>query len=326
MAVSRLDQLVQFYFVQALAPSTTRSYESAKKRYLAFCTSASMAPLPVTEPGLMGFVVSLAADGLTSSSIKCYLSAVRHLQLSFGMGDPKVGDMATLQLVLRGVKSAYAKKGLLPRPRLPITPSILLGLRRVWERDAHDYKSIMLWAACTTCFFGFLRSGELTAPSAHDFDPGYHLLLEDVALDSHTHPKLARIRIKASKTDPFRKGLDIFLGSTDNRLCPVAALAAYLAIRGHAPGPLFRFASGSFLTRVAFVREVRKALAEAGFNSAHFAGHSFRKGAASTAAAVGMEDSIIKILGRWESSAYQLYVQLPREQLASMSARLAPKQ
>ncbi len=239
-------------------------------------------------------------------TIKCYmcLSAVRHLQLSFGMGDPKVGDMATLQLVLRGVKSAYAKKGLHPRPRLPISPAILLGLRRVWECLRHDYNSIMLWAACTTCFFGFLRSGEITAPSAQSYDPTYHLVLEDVALDNHTHPQLVRIRIKASKKDPFRKGVNIFLGHTGNRLCPVAALAAYLAIRGQTLGPLFHFAEVSFLTRDAFVREVRRALTEAGLKCSSYAGHSFRIGAASTATAAGVEDSVIKTLGRWEISAY----------------------
>lgn len=29
---------------------------------------------------------------------------------------------------------------------------------------------IMLWAACLLCFFGFLRSGEITVPSNSMFD------------------------------------------------------------------------------------------------------------------------------------------------------------
>ncbi len=177
--------------------------------------------------------------------------------------------------------------------------------------------------ACTTCFFGFLRSGEIVAPTAHSYDPTYHLVLEDVALDNHIQPQLVRIRIKASKMDLFRKGVNIFLARTGNRLCPVAALVAYLAIRGQTPGPLFRFAAGSFLTRDAFVREVRKALTEADLKCSSYAGHSFRIGAATTAAAAGVEDSVIKTLGRWESSSYKLYVRLPREQLASISHKLA---
>ena len=60
-------------------------------------------------------------------------------------------------------------------------------------------------------------------------------------------------------------------------------------------------------------------------NIAHastYAGHSFWIGAATTAAEKGIEDSVIKMLGRWESSAYQLYVRSSREMLSSVSRRL----
>ena len=84
----------------------------------------------------------------------------------------------------------------------------------------------MLWAACCTCFFGFLRSGEITVPSAGEYDPGAHLSYGDVTLDSRESPTMAQVNIKASKTDPFRKGVSIYIGRTNNGLCPVAALAS----------------------------------------------------------------------------------------------------
>ena len=40
-------------------------------------------------------------------------------------------------------------------------------------------------------------------------------------------------------------------------------------------------------------------------------------------AEIGVEDCIIKTLGRWESLAYLQYVKLPREQLGDYSAVLA---
>ena len=108
-----------------------------------------------------------------------------------------------------------------------------------------------------------------------------------------------------SKTDPFRRGFSIFLGKTDSDVCPVAALLSYLAKRGLAPGPLFRLDDGRPLTRLALVSEVRAALTVAGIDPAPYSGHSFRIGAATSAAAAGVEDAVIKTLGRWRSDAYQ---------------------
>ena len=120
--------------------------------------------------------------------------------------------------------------------------------------------------------------------------------------------------------------MSIFLGKTGNQLCPVAALAAYLAIRGSQPGPFFQFRDGHPLSRERFVTKVRGALTEAGLDASKFAGHSFRIGAATTAAARWVEDSLIKTLGRWESSAYLLYVRIPRERLAGLATVLASQE
>lgn len=147
-------------------------------------------------------------------------------------------------------------------------------------------------------------------PSSMGYDPSVHLSVGDVTLDSRTSPSVAQITIKASKTDPFRKGVAIFLGKTNNELCPVTAIATYLALRGTSPGPFFRFNNGQPLTRESFVSRVRRLVTEAGVEAKKYAGHSFRVGAASTAAACGVEDSLIKTLGRWESSAYLLYVRV----------------
>ena len=64
---------------------------------------------------------------------------------------------------------------------------------------------------------------------------------------------------------------------------------------------------------------VRAALTRAGVDQSKYCGHSFRIGAATTAAARGIEDSIIKTLGRWESVAYLQYVRIPREHLTQYS-------
>lgn len=180
----------------------------------------------------------------------------------------------------------------------------------------------MLWAASCLCFFAFLRVGEMTVPSDSSFDLSVHLSVGDVAVDAQQNPSMVRVRIKRSKTDPFRKGIDLFVGKTGSALCPVAALLDYLKSRRTDPGPLFRFEDGLPLTRPRFAAAIRSALARAGVDQKKFCMHSFRIGAASTAAARGIEDSVIKTLGRWESTAYLLYVRLPRQHLADYSRRL----
>ena len=231
--------------------------------------------------------------------------------------------MPLLVLALRGTKREQA--GLSKRTRLPITPVILEKLRRVWNRDPSNPDHIMLWAACCVGFFGFLRSGEITSPEVGEFDPGQHLTVKDVSVDRMENPTAIAVKIRQSKTDPFRHGATIYLSRTNLPLCPVAALLAYLVVRGNSDGPLF-LVRGKPLTRPQLVSELRAALEVAGLEPAKYAGHSFRIGAATTAAACGVPVDVIKTLGRWKSQAYQLYVRIPDSQLADISKSLARTQ
>ena len=60
----------------------------------------------------------------------------------------------------------------------------------------------------------------------------------------------------------------------------------------------------------------------AGIDMGGYSSHSFRIGAASTAAQAGVEGFIIKMLGRLESSAHRRCLRTPRESLTAISARL----
>ena len=95
------------------------------------------------------------------------------------------------------------------------------------------------------------------------------------------------------------------------------ALLAYLARRGMEMGPLFVFEDGWALSRQALVDHVKAALRASGIPADRYSGHSFRIGAATSAAAAGIEDSTIRTLGRWRSDAYTRYIRMDPRDLAS---------
>ncbi len=185
-----------------------------------------------------------------------------------------------------------------------------------------SYKTRLIWAACCLGFFGFLRIGEFTASSPHDC-PQNIVAISDIHRPDAYPPEFLRVHLRQSKTDPFGKGVHIFLGRTGETICPVAAVLSFLAVRPHdLTGPLLRFPDGTTLTRDTLITQVRKALAATGHNPGNYNGHSFRIGAATAAVQAGVPDHQIKMLGRWESSAYTLYVRTPPSQLSALSARL----
>ncbi len=148
--------------------------------------------------------------------------------------------MAQLKQVLRGIKSVQAKEGQnSTRIRLPITSNMLHRMRKVWDRESHKFDHIMLWAARTLCYFGFFPSRRDYISIRCMLDPHTHLSFSDLAADSASPSTMMRIRLKTSKTDPFRRGIDVFIGRTGNVLCPVTAMLAYLAVRGGQRGRCF---------------------------------------------------------------------------------------
>ena len=156
------------------------------------------------------------------------------------------------------MKRCEGEQGRASRERLPISPEILRKIKAVWEQVqpvSHD--RVMLWAACCLAFFGFLRAVELTVPGDDAFDAATHLTREDLAVDIPGSPTVFRVTLKASKTDPFRRGVALYIGKGSPDLCPVKALVSYLLVQGERVGPLFIFEDGRFLSRQRFVREVR---------------------------------------------------------------------
>lgn len=107
-----------------------------------------------------------------------------------------------MEQVMKGVKLVQSK-GMKKKARLPITPELLRKMKQSWGGGRGSRDNVMLWAAVSLCFFGFLRSGEITVATDNAYDEGTHLSFEDIAVDRVNNPQSLRVRIKGSKTDPF---------------------------------------------------------------------------------------------------------------------------
>ena len=318
MDISRLEAIATELCSASLAPSSAKTYKSAQKIYTEFCLSCGRTPIPASEQLLILFVAHLA-DRVCYATARTYLTAVRHMHVSQGYGDPLKGCLQ-LDLVLKGLKR---KRPRTEDSRLPITPLILLQIKSVLDKDPYKYDNILFWAACCLGFFAFLRSAEFTVPTLQQFDPTCHLTPQDIAVDDVQQPTLMKIHIKASKTDQTKVGIDLYVGRTENTICPIAAMLAYLAVRGHTVGPLFLLQDGRPLTRDLLVQLLRSTLSQAGINWARFSGHSFRIGAATTAMARGVSESTVQTLGRWASDSFKRYIRIPRQELAEVSKQMS---
>ena len=179
----------------------------------------------------------------------------------------------------------------------------------------------MLWVAICLAFFGFLRVSELTCGKI--YNPAIHLSRSDISFSpSIDAPVAIFVKIKASKTDPFKKGVLLTIGSSGTTICAVSALKNYLLSTNYNGGPLFQYSDGRYLSRDLFTEEIRQLLGTGVYNANHYAGHGFRIDFATSAASANMPAWLIKDLGRWTSDFYERYIRTPSETLIKASKNL----
>ncbi len=304
-----LDKDLEEYANLSLSINTKKTYRTAEKRLVEFCRNFNISdghPIPATESTLCYFAAYLAKT-VKHDTIKAYLSAIKHFHL-INNYDLDLDKCVRLQYILRGIKRSQS---ISPRTRLPISEDHLEKFYLLLQpTTSQNRDSKMIWAAMCLAFFGFLRTSEFTQESA--LQGSEHLSPNDVKfLPSNSNATHMTVKIKGSKTDPFRKGVQLTIGATQSHICAVKALQDYMQYRGFCPGPLFLYLNGSSLSRALFVSEIKQLLAFAGYARKSYNGHSFRIGAATSAAAKGLPPWLIKTMGRWTSDCYERYIRTP---------------
>jgi len=167
--------------------------------------------------------------------------------------------MYRLQKVFTGIKPSQMPPKL---TRYPITIQILNSIYNYFQPpQSCNVDHIMLWAAFTLAFFGFLRASEFTC-NGSSFDPTIHLYLRDITfLPNIYSPSHMLVSIKQSKTDPSRKGCTLTIARSTSSICSVMTMRDYLLqCKPAAAGPMFIFTNGKWFSRASLTKELRSVL------------------------------------------------------------------
>ena len=258
---------------------------------------------PLYQQNIILFSSELALN-TSYSNIKVHLAAIKFFSQmhSYNSSFPL---FSRLYLLLRGIRRTQGNKFKKPK-RTPITPQLLTIIKFNLFNSSTIYEDkLMVWAAMLTAFFGFLRVSEYTSTLAKSYEPTTTLCYKDIIFKNNR----VNIDIKASKTDPFRVGSVIRLSPNNSSLCPVDTLRQYLLVHPTKSGPLFTFQNGKYLTRKNISNLLQEFLPQD--SSKNISSHSFRIGAATTAANAGYPRWLIQSLGRWTSDCFRDYIRIP---------------
>ena len=210
---------------EAISSSTHTTYSSGVRQYLDFCLAHNLAskenllPAP-SEENLVYFVASLQGN-VQYRTVKLYLAAIANFYVEQGM-PLRTDNMFQLHRILKGIKRTSTPQ---QRTRRPITIQILSEISDLLRPAfSEELNTVMLWAAFTLAFFGFLRVSEFTCSSSKSF-----LAVKDVVfVPNIQNPDHIKVRIKQSKTDPFRQGTTLTIAKSNSTVCAVIALRNYL--------------------------------------------------------------------------------------------------
>lgn len=262
------------------APNTLKAYAHLWTVFTRWCEEAGKSSLPATSETLQLFAIwAVKVHNYRLETLRLTMSAVRHRHESDGIPSPiDFRVRSVISSLARNVQEEPQSKEALSLDQLQ---KICLALDTTDPRDIRDRAIILLG------FTSGWRRSELAA-----------LLLRDITV----RPDCIILRLRRSKTDQECKGRTIGIpAEEDPELCPVAAVNAWLKLRGQTQGPLFLrfYRAGKWASTgiggQTICKVVKRGLQMIGEESRDFGAHSLRAGLVTTAAEAGASDVSIRM-------------------------------
>ena len=202
------------------------------------------------------------------------------------------------------------------RERCLITKNILLRLLKCFYKIIKH--NITMQIVFYLAFTVFLRISEFTYESKDFRDENF-----DNWFLTRRHVRLyedhLELTLLAFKTNLFRQGVTLFVSGTNDEICAVRALR-YLFNKWSTSLFSSLFAIDEDFIRRTITHNLRLVLRFSGLLG-YYSGYFFRRGTAITARLTGLSEDEIKLLGRWKSNSYRLYIKTHSVYILAASRR-----
>ena len=281
---------------QAIDTSTWKNYGSALNSYLTFVRLHDFPVEPT--PDTLSFFTVFMCHHIKPDSVDSYLSGIcQQLEPYF----PSVREIRKSMLCKRTLTGCRRLRGVPTKRKRALTlHDLQLVINHYSNSNSHD--DLLFVSQLVTGFFALMRLGELTIPDDKT-------LFNHRKITSRTSVSLSdndyRFFLPSHKADKFFEGNTVIIQRHSGSIDPLSLFKKYLRSRDrlfpYSPDLWLR-ADGSRPTRSFFIRRMKL------FFTNDVAGQSMRAGGATLLAENGVPPNLIQVIGRWASSAFQIYI------------------
>jgi hypothetical protein len=291
----------------AWAESTHESYSSGILVYHVFCDVRGVPEelrAPASQSNITSFITSLAGS-YSGATISNYIHGIRAWHVLHGLA----WDLNQLEMeaALKGAER-LAPPSSKRKKRQPYTPYFIALLHQHLNLD--EPFDAAVFACLTICFYAAARLGEFVVPRLEAFSPSSHVTTANLRVDRNPDGlEVTVLHIPSTKSAPL-EGEDVFWSTHPGPTDPYEALSVHRRINNPSETHhLFAYRhKGQLrpLTKPAFIKRLASAARQA--NLEPLQGHGIRIGATLFYLLSGLPIEAMKVMGRWSSDAFLIYL------------------
>jgi hypothetical protein len=299
-----------------LAIKTRSSYDSTIRSYRKHCMIWDFLVFSTIIESLRSWVFTLDTRELKTKSIKAYLTEIRfyHVDMKHLDETLRIFHSNVLQRMINEIKRVHEKSR--SRERLSIVRFILMQFLETL--NSSTLLDATLHSTFILTFAVLLRLNEITwiEENIDSTFSDWHVTRENVLLKKIQ----LRIILSTSKTNLFRLRIMLIIAATNDFVCAIALLKHLFRL-------FSRFLTNSlfFLDRT-FIRsliiEKFKIRLQDFDHQDYYSRHSFKRDAVIWAKERDLSIDDIKLLDRWKSNFYKLYLEFKKSNIMSVFRRM----